>query len=147
MILMSLISLFSSVKSFQTMVLKSGIRPITSSTSVLSTRDSRKKFETQPMPKTSVDETLFTLDGTAMLYRSYFGMESQMKYKGLISTPLYGGVSCAALAAFCQTFVRFLRDFRPKYVAVAFDSGRTFRNDLYPLYKQQRKKVKVTHFV
>jgi len=39
---------------------------------------------------------------------------------------------CGALVVMALNFVRFVRDVRPKYVAVAFDAGRkTFRNEMY----------------
>ena len=48
-------------------------------------------------------------------------------------------VHCGALTTMMLQFARFVRDVKPRYVAVAFDvNGHTFRNDLYPPYKQHR---------
>lgn len=49
---------------------------------------------------------------------------------------------CEPLVAMLFQFARLVRDIKPKYVAVAFDAGRqTFRKDLFPSYKMQRKQV------
>jgi hypothetical protein len=51
---------------------------------------------------------------------------------------------CGPLVALLLQFARFIRDVQPKYVAVAFDAGRTtFRTKLYPLYKKHRQPVSV----
>ena len=76
-----------------------------------------------------------------MLYRSYFGMEGAMRYKHMRTSPAYQQIPCGALVAYASTFARFIRDFQPKYVIAMFDCGPSFRNELFPLYKQQRPKV------
>jgi hypothetical protein len=49
---------------------------------------------------------------------------------------------CEPLVVFFTQFAKLVRDLKPKYVAVAFDAGRTtFRNGLFPAYKQQRSAV------
>lgn len=85
-------------------------------------------------------DTLYVLDGTAMMYRSYFGKESTTRYRNVKAS---GGEdsSYSTLAAFAATFARLLKDIRPKYIATAFDTGKTFRNDIFPSYKQNREKV------
>jgi hypothetical protein len=51
-------------------------------------------------------------------------------------------VRCGTLTAMLMHFSRFVRDVKPKYLAVAFDAGKlTFRNELYEPYKQQRSAV------
>jgi 5'-3' exonuclease, N-terminal resolvase-like domain len=51
-------------------------------------------------------------------------------------------VNCGALTTMIYSFARFIRDINPRYVAVAFDSGReTFRKKLYPQYKEHRSEV------
>lgn len=48
-------------------------------------------------------------------------------------------IPCGPLVAFTSHFVRLLNSTRPRYLAIVFDAGsRTFRNTLYPPYKQQR---------
>lgn len=51
-------------------------------------------------------------------------------------------VHCGALTVMMLQFARFVRDVKPRYLAVAFDVTRTtFRNDLYPAYKQHRSDI------
>lgn len=137
------------------------------------------------------EETLFVLDGTAMLFHAYFSNERQSSYtnvkltlaesnrqierlikqleryqldestaskrekelvhvaESLVSSlddsmiEMDGSSSrqllCGALTCMALQFARLIRDVKPKYVAVTFDSGRkTFRTDMFPEYKQQR---------
>jgi hypothetical protein len=88
-------------------------------------------------------DTLYILDGTAMMYRSYFGKESTSRYRHVMASK--GGKSAhyGTLAAFAASFVRLVKDIRPKYLATAFDTGKTFRHDMFPSYKQNREKVGV----
>jgi 5'-3' exonuclease len=107
----------------------------------------RSKRTSSSLPSTSLKQqnipkdVVYILDGTAMLYRSYFGKESVMKFHKMRTTEEYGSIPCGALAAYAHTFARFIRDFKPKYLVVTFDCGKSFRNDLFPMYKQQRDKV------
>ena len=49
---------------------------------------------------------------------------------------------CGALTVMSMNFVRFIRELKPRYVAVAFDAGSTtFRNTLYDNYKLDRKEA------
>jgi hypothetical protein len=51
-------------------------------------------------------------------------------------------LTCVIISEFFL-FIPCYRDVKPKYLAIAFDAERlTFRNDLYPLYKQHRSKVR-----
>lgn len=107
------------------------------------------------------DETIYLIDGTALLYNAYYSREHKSDYSDAEFTELLvaelsqtaesqallqaiekenGKVGCGALTAMSMIFSRFVRDVRPKYVAVAFDTGRpTFRADLYAEYKAGRK--------
>lgn len=87
------------------------------------------------------ENLVYILDGTSMLYRSYYGKESLIKFRNMKTSKEYSSISCGALIAFATTFARFVRDFEPKYVVAAFDSGKSFRHDIFPPYKQQRVKV------
>jgi hypothetical protein len=87
------------------------------------------------------ENLVYVLDGTAMLYRSYFGKEGVMKYQHMKASAEYNDIPCGALIAYASTFARFVRDFQPKYVVATFDCGPSFRNELFPSYKQQRPKV------
>lgn len=74
---------------------------------------------------------LLVFDGTALLFRSYYGQSYAY------SSPQ--GVEVGAVLGLCNTIQRILRFERPQRVAVVFDAGRkTFRNDLDERYKAQR---------
>lgn len=83
-------------------------------------------------------ETLYILDGTHMLHRAYHGHDNPDKFTvGKDDYNSYGG-----LVAMTMSLARFIRDIRPKYLAIALDSGRTtFRNDIYADYKSHRKET------
>ncbi len=54
-------------------------------------------------------------------------------------------IKCGALTTMVMHFARFIRDVKPKYVAMAFDAGKkTFRNEIFAPYKQQRLTVSTT---
>jgi len=80
--------------------------------------------------------TLYLIDGHALAYRTYFailkGGQHLMTSKGEITTGIYG---------FASVLLRLLDQERPEYLAVAFDTGRTFRNDLFADYKATRAKM------
>ena len=117
------------------------------------------------------EETLFILDGTAMLFKSYFSRENKGDYQDALMQPelvakiiddlafteeeinqlkiLYPHpngdedsvqIGCGTLIAMAMHFARFVRDVKPKYVAVTFDAGKDvlFRRDIYPEYKRNR---------
>lgn len=109
-------------------------------------------------------ETLYVLDGTAMLFHAYFSRESKSseladaffhpsaadamtqrlsaagKLRDLTGN---GAMSSAALTVAALRFARFVRDVRPTYVAMAFDVSRKslFRAELLPEYKQHRQET------
>ncbi|WP_322806103.1 DNA polymerase I [Thermanaerothrix sp.] len=80
--------------------------------------------------------TLYLIDGHALAYRTYFailkGGQHLMTTKGEITTGIYG---------FCSVLLRLLDQEQPEFLAVAFDTGRTFRNDLFADYKATRAKM------
>lgn len=98
------------------------------------------------------DETIYIIDGTALLYNAYYSREHRDEYSDAeFSEPMIqeimqlynineGHRACGALTAMCMIFMRFIRDVQPRYVAVAYDTGNpTFRKDLFPGYKAGRK--------
>src|SRR5690606_284278 len=80
--------------------------------------------------------TLYVIDGHALAYRTYFailkGGQHLMTTKGEVTTGIYG---------FCSVLLRLLDQEQPEFLAVAFDTGRTFRNDLFADYKATRAKM------
>lgn len=89
-------------------------------------------------------ETIYILDGTFMMYYSYFGWKNkQILADNLKSTACTSdSIPTGALMSLSSLLTRFIDSIKPKYVAVAFDiSKSTFRHKLYEQYKQQRPEV------
>jgi DNA polymerase-1 len=77
---------------------------------------------------------IFLIDAYALIYRSYFAF---------ISKPLTNSAGENTSAPF--GFLRFLLDIReklePDYLAVVFDAGASFRDQIFPEYKATREKM------
>ena len=77
---------------------------------------------------------IFLIDAYALIYRSYFAF---------ISKPLTNSAGENTSAPF--GFTRFLLDirekFEPDYLAVVFDAGDSFRDEIFPDYKATREKM------
>lgn len=83
------------------------------------------------MPK-----TLYLIDGHALAYRAYFAlMASGSRFQTTSGEPT------AATFGFVNILLSLLEREKPDYLAVAFDTGKTFRNELYPEYKATRAKM------
>lgn len=80
---------------------------------------------------------LYLLDGHAIAYRSYFALTSGGATRWATST----GEPTAGVYGFAAMLLRILEQEQPDYLAVAFDTGRTFRHDLYEDYKGTRAKM------
>lgn len=83
--------------------------------------------------------TLYLIDGHALAYRMYFaltagggGSQRWQTSKGEPTAGIYG---------FARELLRILEQEKPEYIAVAFDVGKTFRDDLFPEYKGTRDKM------
>ncbi len=75
----------------------------------------------------------FIIDAHGFLHRNYHALPKLRTSKGEEAGALYG---------FVNWLIRFLKDKKPHYAAVCFDSkGPTFRHDLYPDYKANRPKA------
>ncbi|OIO03742.1 MAG: hypothetical protein AUJ51_03515 [Elusimicrobia bacterium CG1_02_56_21] len=73
---------------------------------------------------------VFIIDAHAFLHRSYHALPKFSTSKGEEVGALYG---------FTRILLKILRERKPEYVAVCFDSkGGTFRDDLYSDYKANR---------
>jgi len=81
--------------------------------------------------------TLYLIDGHALAYRTFFAMSSA----GGDTMRTSKGEPTAAIFGFMSVIFRLLEKEKPEYLAVAFDTGRTFRNDIYPEYKATRAKM------
>jgi DNA polymerase-1 len=83
------------------------------------------------MPK-----TLYLIDGHALAYRAYFAlMATGARFQSRSGEPT------AATYGFTSILLSLLNRERPEYLAVAFDTGKTFRNEMYPDYKATRAKM------
>ncbi|MFH1907374.1 MAG: DNA polymerase I [Chloroflexota bacterium] len=83
--------------------------------------------------------TLYLIDGHALAYRTYFALSvaSSSGQRWQTST----GEPTAGIFGFASVLLRILEQEKPDYLAVAFDTGKTFRDDLYPEYKATRAKM------
>jgi DNA polymerase-1 len=82
-------------------------------------------------------ETIYLLDGYALAYRTYFALSGTNASRWVTSQ----GEPTAGVFGFASVLLRLLEQEKPDYLAVAFDVGKTFRDDLYPEYKATREKM------
>jgi DNA polymerase-1 len=80
---------------------------------------------------------LYLIDGHALAYRTYFALTSGSS--GGFQTR--AGEPTAGVFGFTSVLLRLLEQEQPQYLAVAFDTGRTFRDDLFSEYKGTRAKM------
>ena len=80
---------------------------------------------------------LYLIDGHALAYRTFFALT---RTSGSAFTTR-NGEPTAGIFGFTSVLLRILEQERPDYLAVAFDTGRTFRDDLFPAYKGTRAKM------
>ena len=80
---------------------------------------------------------LYLIDGHALAYRTYFAITAGMNDRMQTAS----GEPTAGVYGFANVLLRLLEQERPEYLAVAFDTGKTFRNELFPEYKATRAKM------
>ena len=79
--------------------------------------------------------TIFVIDGSAIIYRSYFAF----KNRPLINSR---GENTSAIFGFLRTIISLLEHFEPEYFAIIFDEREpTFRHKTYKEYKATRDKM------
>ncbi len=81
---------------------------------------------------------LFLIDGHALAYRTYFALTGVGGGTRWITK---AGEPTAGTYGFTSVLLRLLEQEQPEYLAVAFDTGKTFRDDLYEDYKATRDKM------
>ena len=82
---------------------------------------------------TEEKKQLIIFDGNALIHRAFHALPPLTTKKGELVNAVYG---------FLLVFLRTLREFRPEFIAVAFDfPGPTFRHRKYKLYKANREKA------
>ena len=80
---------------------------------------------------------IYLLDGHALAYRAYFALT-----KGSSTAfTTHSGEPTAGVFGFTSILLRILEQDHPDYLAVTFDTGKTFRDDLFPDYKGTRAKM------
>jgi DNA polymerase-1 len=80
---------------------------------------------------------LYLIDGHALAYRTFFAI-TKGSSGGFITR---SGETTAGVFGFASVLLRLLEQEQPEFLAVAFDTGRTFRDDLFPAYKGTRAKM------
>ncbi len=80
---------------------------------------------------------LYLIDGHALAYRTYYAITAGMSDRMQTRT----GEPTAGIFGFANVLMRLLEQEKPEYLAVAFDTGKTFRNEMYPEYKATRAKM------
>ena len=80
---------------------------------------------------------LYLLDGHAIAYRAYFALTSGSSTYWITSK----GEPTAGVYGFANRLIRLFEQEEPDYVAVSFDTGRTFRHEMYADYKGTRAKM------
>ncbi len=80
---------------------------------------------------------LYLIDGHALAYRTYFAITGGGGTRFSTSS----GEPTAGVFGFASSLLRILEKDRPEYLAVAFDTGKTFRNELFSEYKATRAKM------
>ena len=73
---------------------------------------------------------LFLIDGSSYIFRAFFAIPPVNNSTGLPTNAIFG---------FVNLLLKFLKQYKPDYVAVALDAGReTFRNQMFAGYKSGR---------
>ncbi|MBN1264045.1 MAG: DNA polymerase I [Anaerolineales bacterium] len=86
----------------------------------------------------SAASSLFLIDGHALAYRTYYALTRGGDPSRWITS---SGEPTAGTYGFVSVLLRLLEQEKPEYLAVSFDTGRTFRDDIFPDYKGTRQKM------
>ena len=79
-------------------------------------------------------DKLFLLDAYALIYRSYYAFIKNPRINSK-------GLNTSAIMGFVNTLNEILNKEKPTHIGVAFDHGKTFRNEAFPEYKAQRQET------
>ena len=80
---------------------------------------------------------LYLIDGHALAYRTYFAISGGTSQR----LQTHSGEPTAGVLGFANVLMRLVEQDRPEYLAVAFDTGKTFRDNIFPQYKATRAKM------
>jgi len=81
--------------------------------------------------------TLYLLDGHALAYRTFFALTAGSSDR----LQTQSGEPTAGIFGFSSVLMRLLEKERPEYLAVTFDGGHSFRDQVYAGYKATRAKM------
>ena len=79
-------------------------------------------------------DKLFLLDAYALIYRAYYAFIKNPRINSK-------GLNTSAIMGFVNTLNEVINKERPTHIGVAFDHGKTFRNEAFPEYKAQREET------
>src|SRR5215510_7031733 len=82
--------------------------------------------------------TLYLIDGHALAYRMYFALTAGSNTQRWQTSK---GEPTAGTYGFARELMRIMEQEKPEYLAVAFDTGKTFRHKIYAEYKATRAKM------
>ena len=77
-------------------------------------------------------EKLFLLDAYALIYRAYYAFIKNPRINSKV-------LNTSAIMGFVNTLNEILTKENPTHIGVAFDHGKTFRDEAFPAYKAQRE--------
>jgi DNA polymerase-1 len=81
---------------------------------------------------------LYLIDGHALAYRMYFALTAGGSNQRWQTSK---GEPTAGIYGFARELMRILEQEKPEYMAVAFDTGKTFRHEMFSEYKATRAKM------
>lgn len=81
--------------------------------------------------------TLYLLDGHALAYRTYFAITASSPER----LQTQSGEPTAGILGFASVILRLLEKERPEFLAVTFDGGHSFRDQIFKEYKATRAKM------
>ena len=79
-------------------------------------------------------DKLFLLDAYALIYRAYYAFIKNPRINSK-------GLNTSAIMGFVNTLNEVISKEKPTHIGVAFDHGKTFRNEAFPEYKAQREET------
>ncbi|HEY9078214.1 MAG TPA: DNA polymerase I [Anaerolineaceae bacterium] len=82
---------------------------------------------------------LYLIDGHALAYRSYFALTAGAGSGNTLRTR--SGEPTAGVFGFASILLRLLEQEKPEYLAVTFDAGHSFRDEIFKEYKATRAKM------
>ncbi len=78
-----------------------------------------------------MSKRVFLFDGTGLAYRAFYAIRDLSTSSGFPTNAIFG---------FIRIFLKLFKEYKPRYAAVAFDTGKkTFRNEMLKTYKANRK--------